>query len=120
QPRSGGQEPMEPLAVHHRGARPAGLAAAPRERAAGQGRAARGDRTSRRRSPRCLWSARAHGRPLAPPGRTGPLGPFGPLGPLGPVGAHAFEATADGDFVDANGEIKRTVSVEWSLDERRT
>jgi len=36
------------------------------------------------------------------------------------VGAHAFEATADGDFVDANGEIKRTVSVEWSLDERRT
>lgn len=52
-------------------------------------------------------------------GPLGPLGALGPLGPLGPVGAHCaregrgFAPDDDGQFVDADGRVVRTVDVPY-------
>ncbi|MGA9524621.1 MAG: hypothetical protein WBV82_24400 [Myxococcaceae bacterium] len=57
---------------------------------------------------------------FSPLGPVGPLGALGPLGPLGPVGAHGFDANEHGDYLNAGGEIQRTIDVQWNLGERRT
>ncbi|MBI5549208.1 MAG: hypothetical protein HY901_35435 [Deltaproteobacteria bacterium] len=52
-------------------------------------------------------------------GPWGVLGALGPLGPLGPVGAHGFSSTKQGDYVDKDGNVQRTIRTQWSLTEAK-
>ncbi len=52
------------------------------------------------------------GGALAAYGLTGPLGPLGPLGYLGRLGGHGHTRNPDGDFVNADGNVVRSVTVE--------
>ncbi|KAL4485007.1 hypothetical protein ABPG74_020184 [Tetrahymena malaccensis] len=53
-------------------------------------------------------------------GPIGPLGALGPLGPLGPIGGHGYKATNDGQFVDSQGQVQRTVTVDYDGKTKRT
>jgi hypothetical protein len=44
-------------------------------------------------------------------GPLGPLGTLGPLGPLGPIGAHGFQTDSDGNYIDEDLKIQRSVQV---------
>lgn len=55
-------------------------------------------------------------------GPLGPLGALGALGPLGPIGAHGYTANGNGEYVDANGDVKRNITIwyDGSQTEQRT
>ncbi|KAL4497774.1 hypothetical protein ABPG72_000529 [Tetrahymena utriculariae] len=53
-------------------------------------------------------------------GPIGPLGALGPLGPLGPIGGHGFKATSDGQFVNNQGQVQRTITVDYDGQTKRT
>lgn len=46
-------------------------------------------------------------------GPVGPLGALGPLGPLGPVGGHGYAHDRDGNYVDGDGNVVRSVEVPY-------
>lgn len=48
------------------------------------------------------------------------VGPLSALGPLGPIGAHGYKADKQGNYVDGNGQVVRTVSVPYNGSYSRT
>ncbi|KAH3759253.1 hypothetical protein Pelo_8981 [Pelomyxa schiedti] len=53
-------------------------------------------------------------------GPFGPTGPLGPLGPLGPVGAHGYLANQNGQYVDVDGNVHRTIDAPYNETYNRT
>jgi len=57
---------------------------------------------------------------FTPLGPLGPLGVTGVLGPLGPMGIHGYQTDKNGNYLDKNHQIVRTVTYPYDATTQRT